>query len=115
MVQPAEKAAEPPQVAVALSKDGKQLGAWPLHVANDRRKTLTPYLSTLNTAPLPAGSYNVTVSLKQGEEIAERHLTFVKEGGGQAGGEAGSMTASAGATETTSNLDAEPTGAVLEE
>jgi VWFA-related protein len=84
MAHSGEKDAAQPQVAVALAEDGKQIGQWPLHAANEKQKTLVPYLGSLNTATLPAGKYDVTVTLKQGEETAERHLVFVKEAGVEA-------------------------------
>jgi VWFA-related protein len=107
-VHAAEKAENLPQVAIAISKDGKQIGNWPLRSANDQRKGLVPYLSAFNAAALPPGSYNATVSVRQGDQTAVRHLVFVKEGTAPE-----SSAADAGSAAEASNSPLEATSAPL--
>jgi VWFA-related protein len=60
-------------------RNGELLGQVPLQIPKQSGDAF-PYLASLRTASLPAGNYDVRVSLSQGEKIFERDRAFTIAG-----------------------------------
>jgi VWFA-related protein len=75
LVQPDSSISDPAMLELQVQRNGELFGQVPLQLPKDLGEAF-PYLASLKTSSLPAGSYNVRVSLTQNGKIMEREATF---------------------------------------
>lgn len=66
---------EAPRLTMRLVRNGEPLAESPLKVSSDGQDTI-PFLVSIQTSSLPAGSYQVVETLAQGPSITERNTSF---------------------------------------
>ncbi|MGO9085164.1 MAG: VWA domain-containing protein [Terriglobales bacterium] len=75
LVHPDSGIAEPAMLELQVLRNGELFGQVPLQLPKDLGDAF-PYLASLRTSSLPAGSYSVMLSLTQGEKVMEREASF---------------------------------------
>ncbi|MGO9094744.1 MAG: VWA domain-containing protein [Bryobacteraceae bacterium] len=75
-VYPDRKSPEKPLLMAEVRRGDEMMGIVPLIIRDDSGRTSIPYLAELATADLPAGSYRMTVILKQGSQTASQSVSF---------------------------------------
>jgi VWFA-related protein len=72
-------AAEPATLEMQVMRNGELMGQMPLQLPKDLGD-LFPYVASLKTSSMPAGNYDVTLSLTQGGKVTERQASFIIPG-----------------------------------
>jgi VWFA-related protein len=75
LVHPDPEASELAMLEMEVLRDGELMGQVPLQLPNHIGDAF-PYIASLRTASLPAGNYDVILSLTQGGKITERETRF---------------------------------------
>jgi hypothetical protein len=75
LVRPDPGLSDPAMLEMQVFRNGELLGQMPLQLPG-RLTEAFPYLASLKTGSLPAGNYEVRVSLTQGERVMEREGGF---------------------------------------
>jgi VWFA-related protein len=75
LVQPDSSMSDPAVLELQVLRNGELFGQIPLRLPKDLGEAF-PYLASLRTSSLPAGSYNVMLSLTQSGKIMERETSF---------------------------------------
>jgi VWFA-related protein len=75
LVHPDSSASDPAMLELQILRNGKLFGQIPLQLPKDIKESF-PYLASLKTSSLPAGNYNLMLSLTQGGKITEREAGF---------------------------------------
>jgi VWFA-related protein len=75
LVTPDSGNSEPAMLEMQVLRNGELLGQAPLQLPNNLGPAF-PYVASLKTDSLPAGNYDVRLSLAQGEKIIERERAF---------------------------------------
>lgn len=75
LVHPDAGVSEPAMLDMQVFRNGELLGQVPLQLPKDLSGAF-PYVASLKTAYLSAGSYDVRVSLAQGERSMDREINF---------------------------------------
>jgi VWFA-related protein len=75
LVRPESGLSDPAMLEMQVLRNGELIGQMPLQLPADLREAF-PYLASLKTSSLPAGNYEVRVSLAQGERVVEREGGF---------------------------------------
>jgi VWFA-related protein len=74
-VHPDTAASEPAMLEMQVLRNGELMGQMPLQLPKDIGEAF-PYVASLRTNSLPAGNYDVILSLTQGGKIMERGARF---------------------------------------
>ncbi len=69
-----------PRLEMELRRNGKAMARSPLTLSKTSGGAILPYLTSIQTAALAAGNYEVVERLTQGESSAERKLSFQIQG-----------------------------------
>jgi len=75
LVHPDSRISEPAVLEMQVLRNGELMGQVPLQLPNGLSEAF-PYVASLRSSALPAGNYDVRVSLAQGERIMERESSF---------------------------------------
>lgn len=75
LVHPASSSSEPATLEIEVFRNGSLLGQSPLQLPKSSDDAF-PYMASLGTASLPAGDYDVRLSLSQDGRIAARESEF---------------------------------------
>jgi VWFA-related protein len=75
LVHPDSSASDPAILELQVLRNGELFGQVPLQLPKDLGEAF-PYLASLRTSSLPAGNYNLMLSLTQGGKIMEREASF---------------------------------------
>lgn len=75
LVQPESTNSEPATLEIEVFRNGTLLGQSPLQLPKSSEDAF-PYMASLGTASLPAGDYDVRLSLSQHGRISEREAQF---------------------------------------
>lgn len=67
---------ERPQLQLILSRNGQPMAQAPLLLKTAQTEDAIPYVASIHTASLPAGSYQVTERLTQGQAVTEKNVAF---------------------------------------
>jgi len=79
LVHPDRSASEPAMLEMQVLRNGDLMGQVPLQLPRDIGDAF-PYIASLRTKSLPAGNYDVILSLTQGGKITERETRFSVSG-----------------------------------
>jgi VWFA-related protein len=112
LIHPDASVAEPTTLEIEVFRNGQPVGRNPLPLRKSTSGGAVPYLMSIPANALPAGNYEVTATLIQGEKTSERTLSFRREGPELASAAAGKSTADASDAEPASDANIETTGIV---
>lgn len=79
LVHPDDQVSQPAMLQMRVLRNGELLTQVPLQLPNDLTESF-PYVASMKTGDLPAGNYDVLLSLTQGEKIIERENRFTIPG-----------------------------------
>jgi len=65
-----------PQLQLKLVRNGESMAQVPLPLKADQSTAALPYVASIQTSSLPAGSYQIIETLTQGGSVAEKNITF---------------------------------------
>src|ERR1700722_8348277 len=80
LIHPDAAASEPATLEIEVFRNGQPVGRNPLPLRQSASGGAVPYLMSIPANALPAGNYEVTATLMQGEKTSERTLSFRREG-----------------------------------
>jgi hypothetical protein len=75
LVRPDAGLSDPAMLEMQVFRNGELMGQMPLQLPANLSEAF-PYLASLKTSSLPAGNYEVRISLAQGERVMEREGSF---------------------------------------
>jgi len=75
LLRPDSRLSDPAMLEMQVLRNGELMGQMPLQLPGNLSESF-PYLASLKTSSLPAGNYEVRVSLAQGERVVEREGSF---------------------------------------
>jgi len=109
LVHPDSDVSEAATLELQVLRNGELFGQIPLQLPRDLGEAF-PYLASLRTSSLPAGNYEVMLSLSQGEKVMEREARFSIAGPELANAAAGTAEPVGRSKELTATADsgAEP-------
>jgi VWFA-related protein len=80
LIHPDASASEQATLEIEVFRNGQPVGRNPLPLRQSTSGGVVPYLMSIPANALPAGNYEVTATLIQGEKTSERTLSFRREG-----------------------------------
>ena len=112
LIHPDASASEPATLEIEVFRNGQPVGRNPLPLRKSTTGGAVPYLMSIPANALPAGNYEVTATLIQGEKTSERTLSFRREGPELASAAGGKVGAAASDSEPASDANIETPGIV---
>ncbi|MGH9529953.1 MAG: hypothetical protein ACRD2S_08565, partial [Terriglobales bacterium] len=80
LIHPDSQASEPARLAMEVLRNGDPIANMPLPLRKITGLGVVPYLASIQDASLPAGHYDVTATLTQGDKTTASTTSFVVEG-----------------------------------
>lgn len=80
MIHPDARASDQPKLEMEVLRNGEAIGEMPLPLRKTSGQAPIPYMASVQTASLPAGHYDVTATLSQGDKNDTRTVSFTVEG-----------------------------------
>jgi VWFA-related protein len=112
LIHPDASASEPATLEIEVFRNGQPVGRNPLPLRKSTSGGAVPYLMSIPANALPAGNYEVTATLIEGEKTSERTLSFRREGPELASAAAGKADPDASDAEPASDANIETPGIV---
>jgi VWFA-related protein len=114
LIHPDATAKEQGTLEIEVLRNGQPVGRSPLPLRKSSGEGAVPYMISIPATALPAGNYEITATLTQGEKTSERAISFRKQGPELASAATGASSAgaNAGDAEPVSDANIETPGIV---
>jgi VWFA-related protein len=93
VVHPDASLSDTPTLEIEVLRNGEPVGRTPVPLRKSSGEGIVPYLVSIPSSALPAGSYEITATLTQGGKSSERGISFRVDGPELASAAAGSKNA----------------------
>ena len=112
LIHPDASASQQATLEIEVFRNGQPVGRNPLPLRQSTSGGAVPYLMSIPANALPAGNYEVTATLIQGEKTSERTLSFRREGPELASAAAGKASSEGSDAGSASDANIETPGIV---